>query len=94
MLHAADWDHKELKAYLDLLSFIVAHRFDKEPASIWCMNLRTGKDEVVTESPRMRARSKPQPGYIADLSRQWNPSTEPGPISLDLWRMKGENLHD
>lgn len=56
MLHAADWEANELRAYLDLLSFIINKRFSKGPSSIWCMNLRTGKDEIVRESARLRSK--------------------------------------
>ena len=56
MLHAADWGPNELRAYLDLLSFIINKRFSKGPSSIWCMNLRTGKDEIVRESARLRSK--------------------------------------
>ncbi|MBZ5721002.1 MAG: hypothetical protein LAO03_11530 [Acidobacteriia bacterium] len=54
VLHAADWKPEELRAYLDLLSEIVQMRFDKPPSSIWCMNLRTGKEEKVRPSSRLR----------------------------------------
>jgi hypothetical protein len=56
MLHAADWEVNELRAYLDLLSFLINKRFNKAASSIWCMNLRTGKDEIVRESVRLRAK--------------------------------------
>lgn len=56
VLHASDWTSEELAAYLDLLSILIDRRFGKGPASIWCVSLRTGKDERVRSSSRLRAR--------------------------------------
>lgn len=55
-LHASKWAEQDLKAYLELLSIIIAGRFDAPSTSIWCMNLRTGKDYKWKSSTRMRAR--------------------------------------
>jgi hypothetical protein len=55
-LHASKWAEQDLKAYLELLSIIIADRFDAGSRTIWCMDLRTGKDYKWKSSPRMRAR--------------------------------------
>jgi hypothetical protein len=54
--HASKWDEDDLKAYLELLSIIVADKFDAPATSIWSMDLRTGKDYKWRSSARMRAR--------------------------------------
>ena|SRR5579872_6331283 len=56
VLHAADWDHDELRSYLDLLSVIVEKRFGKDAEALWCMNLRTGREEKVRPSIRLRSK--------------------------------------
>jgi len=43
-LHAAKWKEDDLKAYLELLSVILEQRFQACADSIWCMNLRSGRD--------------------------------------------------
>jgi hypothetical protein len=55
-LHAAAWDDADLKAYLELLSIIIAQRFQAEPNSMWCMNLRLGKEVRWRPSVRIRRR--------------------------------------
>lgn len=55
-LHASKWDEDDLKAYLELLSVIVEGKFGAPPASIWCMDLRTGKDYRWKSSTRMRTK--------------------------------------
>ncbi|MBZ5513718.1 MAG: hypothetical protein LAN62_02520 [Acidobacteriia bacterium] len=56
-LLAAKWKTKDLKAYLELLSIIVQQRFRKPSQTIWCMDLRTGKDfKWSGSSKRMRAK--------------------------------------
>jgi len=55
-LHASKWDEDDLKAYLELLSIIVEDRFGAGSESIWCMDLRTGKDFKWKTSPRMRTK--------------------------------------
>lgn len=55
-LHASKWDEDDLKAYLELLSIIVADKFDVPATGIWCMDLRTGKDYKWKSSTRMRVR--------------------------------------
>ena len=39
-LHPSNWTEENLKAYLELLSFIVEATFDAPATSIWHMNLR------------------------------------------------------
>jgi hypothetical protein len=56
VLHAADWDRDELRAYLDLLSVIIEKRFAKDAEALWCMNLRTGREERVRRSVRLRTK--------------------------------------
>lgn len=53
-VHASKWDEKDLKAYLELLALIVKARFDAPSTSIWCMDLRNGKDYKWKSSPRIR----------------------------------------
>lgn len=53
-LHAAQWDQENLKTYLELLSIIVDEKFDSSGEDIWCMNLRSGKDEKWRRSTRLR----------------------------------------
>lgn len=55
-LHASKWDEDDLKAYLELLSVIVADRFGAPATSLWCMDLRTGTDYKWKSSTRIRAR--------------------------------------
>jgi hypothetical protein len=55
-LHASKWAEDDLKAYLELLAIIIADKLDAPPKSIWCMDLRTGRDYKWKSSPRMRAR--------------------------------------
>lgn len=55
-LHASKWDNDDLKAYLELLSMIVESRFGEPAETLWCMDLRTGKDLRWKSSPRMRTR--------------------------------------
>lgn len=55
-LHSANWTRDESNAYLELLSIIVQQCLRKPPASIWCMNLSTGKDEKWRSSSRVRSR--------------------------------------
>jgi len=55
-LHAATWDEEDLKAYLELLSVILQQRFQAAPDSIWCMNLKSGKDVRWRASSRTRQR--------------------------------------
>jgi hypothetical protein len=55
-LHPSAWRDEDLKAYLELLCVIVEQRFDSAPASIWCMNLRTGMDVPWRPSKRLRVR--------------------------------------
>jgi hypothetical protein len=56
-LLASKWTTKDLKAYLELLSVIIERRFRKLPKSIWCMDLRTGKDfDWRGSSKRMRTK--------------------------------------
>jgi hypothetical protein len=42
-LYPSAWDKDDLNAYLQVLAEIIRVRFDAKPASMWCMNLRTGK---------------------------------------------------
>jgi|SRR5690348_5282608 len=55
-LYPAGWERDEINAYLELLSIIVQKRFGKPPESLWCMNLRTGRDEKWKSSARVRKR--------------------------------------
>lgn len=55
-LHAADWKDEDLQSYLHLLSVVVKFRFGAEPESIWCMNLRTGRDERFRPGPRLASK--------------------------------------
>jgi hypothetical protein len=55
-LHASKWDEDDLKAYLELLSVIVGDKFDAPSTSIWCMDLRTGKDYKWKSSARVRTK--------------------------------------
>ena len=55
-LHASKCGEDDLKAYLELLSIIVGDKFNAPPATLWCMDLRTGKDYRWKSSRRMRTR--------------------------------------
>jgi hypothetical protein len=55
-LHASKWDDDDLKAYLELLSIIIENRFGGSADTLWCMDLRTGKDVKWKSSSRIRAR--------------------------------------
>lgn len=55
-LHAANWKDDDLKAYLELLSVILEQRFQAGSDSIWCMNLRSGRDVRWRPSSRTRRR--------------------------------------
>lgn len=55
-LHAAMWDPESLKTYLELLSIVVEARFRASGESVWCMNLRTGRDEKWRPHARIRNR--------------------------------------
>lgn len=55
-LHASLWDDNDLKAYLELLSFIVEQRFGAGPEDLWCMNLKTAKDVKWRPSKLTRSR--------------------------------------
>lgn len=56
VLLAADWEKDDLFAYLELLRVIVDKQFNGTAASIWCMDLRTGKTVKFLGSNRMRNR--------------------------------------
>jgi hypothetical protein len=66
-LHASSWDEDDLKAYLELLSFIVEQRFDADPKDLWCMNLRTGEDAEWRPSRRIRAKCAKAASLYAQL---------------------------
>jgi hypothetical protein len=55
-LHAALWDQENLRTYLQLLSIVVEERFNSSGESIWCMNLRSGRDEKWRPGTRIRSR--------------------------------------
>jgi hypothetical protein len=55
-LLASKWEQRDLKAYLELLSIIVAGRFGGSATTIWCMDLRAGKDFKWSSSSRIRTK--------------------------------------
>lgn len=55
-VHASKWDDEDLKAYLELLAIIIREKLDAPSTSLWCMDLRTGKDYKWKTSLRMHAR--------------------------------------
>lgn len=55
-LHASSWDDLDLKAYLELLFYILEQRLGAGPRDLWCMNLRTGDD--VKWQPSRRTKGK------------------------------------
>jgi hypothetical protein len=55
-LHPSNWTEENLKAYLELLSFIVEATFDAPATSIWHMNLRSGRVSKYGSRKRIRQR--------------------------------------
>jgi hypothetical protein len=55
-LHPSNWTEENLKAYLELLSFIVEATFNASATSIWHMNLRSGRVSRYASSKRVRRR--------------------------------------
>jgi hypothetical protein len=55
-LHPSNWTAENLKAYLELLSFIVEAAYGAPSASIWHMNLRSGRVSKYGSSKRVRQR--------------------------------------
>jgi hypothetical protein len=55
-LHASNWTEENLKAYLELLSFVVETTFGAPATSIWHMNLRSGRVSKYRSSKRVRQR--------------------------------------
>jgi hypothetical protein len=57
LLLPAKWTRNDVKAYLELLLVIIEAKFPKSSKSIWCMDLRTGKD-FKWQGPNKRMRTK------------------------------------
>ena len=55
-LHASKWDDDDLKAYLELLSIIIEGKFHSAPETLWCMDLRNGRDLRWHSSSRVRSK--------------------------------------
>jgi hypothetical protein len=55
-LHPSNWTKESLKAYLELLSFVVEATFGAPATSIWHMNLRSGRVSKYGSSKRIRQR--------------------------------------
>lgn len=53
-LYASQWRPEVLNAYLQLLAEVVRIKYDGDPKSIWCMNLRTGRTEPWKSRIRVR----------------------------------------
>jgi hypothetical protein len=66
-LHASSWDEDDLKAYLELLSFILEQRFLANAEDLWCMNLKTGRDAGWRASRRTRAKCAKAANLYAQL---------------------------
>jgi hypothetical protein len=55
-LHPSNWTEESLKAYLELLSFVVEATFGAPATSIWHMDLRSGRVSKYGSSKRIRQR--------------------------------------
>jgi hypothetical protein len=56
LLHASKWEENDLKSYLELLSIIIENKLGGRPDSLWCMDLRNGKDLNWRSSRRIRSK--------------------------------------
>jgi len=58
VLHCSQWNEADLKAYLELLAFIVQRQHGAPASSLWCMDLKNGVDVKWRPSKRILERCK------------------------------------
>jgi hypothetical protein len=68
-LYPSVWEKRDLDAYLELLSVIVHSKFHGDDASLWCMNLRTGRSVQHKSSARLRKRCESAARLYSRLSK-------------------------
>lgn len=69
VLLASQWEEGETRAYLELLAVILREVYGAGPKSLWCMDLRRGKDFAWKSSPRVLSKCKHTAALYARLCK-------------------------
>lgn len=74
VLLPSKWERADTNAYLELLAVIIQQRYGATAQSLWCMDLRSGRDFTWKSSPRLRARCEKTAAVYARLVKTLSPT--------------------